>query len=114
MSKLQEQNGALTGKITQLTNVIEKKKKETSELTRTISSLKRTSATRDKSIAGSKQTTMNVSIVAAETVRPAMQKAVVVDEPALGDSNLLEVARKYKVRCGKIRYLYSYRCYHVE
>jgi len=98
VAKLQDQNNGLNGKIQQLNNVVEKKKKEITELTRNVASLKRSaSSSKDKtSSSGAKEFSINV--VAAPTSKQSTVQKVVPDEVQLNDSNLLEVARKYKAR----------------
>ena len=88
--KLQEQNSALLSKNNQIATLLEKKKKEVSQLTRSNSTLKKSKDRGNTGevdiIPGPNPTSLNYS-----------QKHSSVD-PILNDSNLLEVAKKYKAR----------------
>jgi ABC-type transporter Mla subunit MlaD len=100
-AKLHEQNNGLNSKVQQLTNVLEKKKKEITELNRIISTMKKSQPT-GKEKPGSSGSSMNnttVNAIPAETtMRPSSAVQKLPDEAQLNDSSLLVVARKYKAR----------------
>ena len=103
-AKLHEQNNGLNSKVQQLTNVLEKKKKEITELNRIISTMKKSQpAGKEKagssSSSGSSMNNTTVNAIPAETtMRPPSAVQKLPDEAQLNDSSLLEVARKYKAR----------------
>ena len=100
-AKLHEQNNGLNSKVQQLTNVLEKKKKEITELNRIISTMKKSQpAGKEKpgSSGGSMNNTTVNAIPAETTMRPSSAVQKLPDEAQLNDSSLLEVARKYKAR----------------
>ena len=102
-AKLHEQNNGLNSKVQQLTNVLEKKKKEITELNRIISTMKKSQpAGKEKpgsSSSGSSMNNTTVNAIPAETtMRPSSAVQKLPDEAQLNDSSLLVVARKYKAR----------------
>ena len=100
-AKLHEQNNGL---------MLEKKKKEITELNRIISTMKKSqpagkekpgssSSSSSSSSSGSSMNNTTVNAVPAETtMRPSSAIQKLPDDAQLNDSSLLEVARKYKAR----------------
>lgn len=90
IKKLKAQNASLAAKSTQLVEQLEKKKREAALMKRT-ASLNKKAPTKEKPVA------VDIDIVPAPSKRPNSAPTVPAHDP-LTDSNLLEVARKYKQR----------------
>ena len=87
--KLQEQNSSLASKNNQILATLDKKKKEISQLSRTNSTLKR---------GKEKISNGEVDILPGPNPMAFNNSQKQPSDPILNDSNLLEVAKKYKAR----------------